>query len=132
MNNWFNLPALGAMIFGRRMGCVTSESTNKMYQIDQFVKCIRDIFVESTNLQVIPPMLAYKLKLPIWKRFERAASKALELGFKYVNDNVHQSLNGNSGVLKQMIHTGAMDMDLKDISRIIVDMFIASADTVSK
>lgn len=111
------------------MGCVSANSPQRMHQNDEFVDCIRKIFIESTKLQVISPSLAHRLNLPVWKRFEQAASKSLELGLKYVTDNTAHNRTGQDGVLKQMMTNGEMSME--EISRIIVDMFIAGADTVS-
>lgn len=69
------------MIFGRRMGCVSSsEAKSNLPDIHEFVHCVQQIFVHTAKMQVISPKLAYNLKLPTWKRFEEAAGKALQLG----------------------------------------------------
>lgn len=74
------------MIFGRRLGCVEStESANaasavKPESIHEFVSCVQQIFTESANLEITPPEAAEALGLPMWKRFEHAAGRALELG----------------------------------------------------
>lgn len=68
------------MIFGRRLGCVSPVSQGTLPDIHEFVNCVQQIFVESANMLSIPPKLAHYLKLPVWKRFEKAAGKALDLG----------------------------------------------------
>lgn len=77
--------ALGAMIFGRRLGCIPTKNNaeaadNSTLSIHEFVDCVQNIFIESANMQLMPPKLAYRLKLPVWRRFEKAAGRALELG----------------------------------------------------
>ena len=74
------------MIFGRRLGCVSSsQDKSNLPDIHEFVNCVQQIFVQSANMQLIPPKMAHYLKLPVWKRFEEAAGKALELGKQQVN-----------------------------------------------
>ena len=51
-----------------------------MDRIHEFVHCIQQLFVESSKMTMIPAKLAFKLKLPVWRRFERAAERALSLG----------------------------------------------------
>lgn len=83
MTNLGKCTALGSMIFGRRLGCVAingDDKTKPLPDIHEFVQCVQQIFVESAIMTLIPPQLAYKLNLPVWRRFESAAGKALELG----------------------------------------------------
>ena len=71
------------MIFGKRLGCVANESIPASLGVDtihEFVQCIRQLFVESAQMTVIPAKLAYSLNLPVWRRFVGAAEKALTLG----------------------------------------------------
>ena len=75
------------MVFGRRLGCLTASPSSRKSTGDQeeecvheFVRCVKDLFVESTKMTVLPAKMAYKLNLPIWRRFMAAAGRALELG----------------------------------------------------
>lgn len=70
--------ALGAMIFGRRLGCVSSN--NDSANIHEFVHCVQQIFSESAKMAMVSPKLACALRLPMWRRFENAAGRALDLG----------------------------------------------------
>lgn len=131
----YSLLALGTMIFGRRLGCITPQPSSALPDIHEFVNCVQRIFIESSNMQLIPPKLAHYFRLPVWRRFEDAASKALDLAFQYVNENARQINNNddessmnNQGIIKQLMNDGHMQLD--EISRIIVDLFIAAADTV--
>lgn len=72
--------ALGTMIFGRRLGCVVKEGTSKAETIHEFVQCIRQLFVESSKMIVLPARVASSLQSPVWKRFCTAAERALTLG----------------------------------------------------
>lgn len=129
------------MIFGRRLGCITPQPSSALPDIHEFVNCVQRIFVESANMQLIPPKLAHSFRLPVWRRFESAANNALDLAFQYVDENARQikkeSNNNNpnnnqnitnQGIIKQLLN--GCDMKLDEISRIIVDLFIAAADTV--
>lgn len=83
------------MIFGRRLGCIPSKNNvtpvDSSLSIHEFVDCVQNIFIESANMQLMPPKLAYRLKLPVWRRFEKAAGRALELGkLTKRNDNTWQ------------------------------------------
>ncbi|XP_046915997.2 cytochrome P450 315a1, mitochondrial [Dermatophagoides farinae] len=133
--NW-SIESLGTMIFGRRLGCITPQPSSALPDIHEFVNCVQRIFIESSNMQLIPPKLAHYFRLPVWRRFEDAASKALDLAFQYVNENARQINNNddessmnNQGIIKQLMNDGHMQLD--EISRIIVDLFIAAADTTS-
>lgn len=80
------------MIFGRRLGCVAIKddaSAQPIANIHEFVHSVQQIFVESANMQLIPPKLAYRLNLPVWKRFVRAAGQALALGRHSQNQAHH-------------------------------------------
>lgn len=123
--------ALGTMIFGRRLGCVSSsQDKTNLPDIHEFVHCVQQIFVQSANMTLIPPKVAHYLNLPVWKRFEEAASKALDLASLYVTENARQSnFDSGNGIIRQLMTDGEIALD--EISRIIVDLFIAAADTVS-
>ncbi|OQR70920.1 cytochrome P450-like [Tropilaelaps mercedesae] len=84
--NW-SIESLGAMIFGRRLGCVPTrragdgaELSLRADAMHEFVNCVQQIFAESAKMAMISPKLASSLRLPMWKRFEKAAERALELG----------------------------------------------------
>lgn len=75
------------MIFGRRLGCVVSEGTSKAETIHEFVQCIRQLFVESSKMIVLPARVAASLQSPVWKRFCAAAERALTLGKESQRNN---------------------------------------------
>lgn len=121
------------MIFGRRLGCISSSDKSNLPDIHEFVHCVQQIFVQSANMTLIPPKMAHYLKLPVWKRFEEAAGKALDLAFQYVDENARQidtQDESSQGIIRQLMSDGEIALD--EISRIIVDLFIAAADTVSR
>ncbi|KPM05989.1 cytochrome P450-like protein 15 [Sarcoptes scabiei] len=123
--------ALGTMIFGRRLGCIANISQNASPNIHEFVHCVQQIFIESANMQLIPAKLANLLRLPMWNRFEIAAGKALDLANQYVEENAKQidiKCQQNGGIIQQIFKNSEIKLD--EISRIVVDLFIAAADTV--
>ncbi|XP_076335674.1 cytochrome P450 315a1, mitochondrial-like [Tachypleus tridentatus] len=130
--NW-SIDSLGTMIFGRRLGCVTSDS--KIGNIHEFVHCVQQIFTESAHMTMIPPRFACWLKLPVWRRFVQAADRALGLAKTYVEDNVKDIFSKAEagepveGVLSQMLLEDKIEQD--EIVRIVTDLFLAAADTTS-
>lgn len=88
--NW-SIESLGTMIFGRRLGCVPTQhdlnlainsdsSQQPLEKMHDFVECVQQIFIESARMTMIPPKVAHKMNLPVWRRFTSAAGKALALG----------------------------------------------------
>lgn len=79
------------MIFGRRLGCISTaqhntetEASVRPESIHEFVSCVQQIFAESAKMTTVSPKLASVLRLPMWRNFERAAGRALELGELFV------------------------------------------------
>lgn len=128
-----SIEAIGSMMFGRRMGCISRGGDQTQHvDVQEFVKCVQQIFVQTCDMQLIPPKLAYALRLPIWKRFEYAVDRSLELAAKFVEENARCTANGdstNQGILTKLINDGEIPID--EIGDIIVDLFIAAADTTS-
>ncbi|XP_023243581.1 cytochrome P450 315a1, mitochondrial-like [Centruroides sculpturatus] len=129
--NW-SIESLGTMIFGRRLGCVQAE---KLGDIHEFVHCVQQIFLESARMTMIPPRLASLLNLPVWKRFVKAANRALELAQSYVEENVTEIIKKANtgepveGILSQLLLKDKIEGE--EIVRIITDLFLAAADTTS-
>lgn len=130
--NW-SIESLGAMIFGRRLGCVAK--TSDMETIHEFVHCVQQIFSESAKMSMISPRLAYKLNLPVWRRFVKAAGRALELAREYVETNVKSiadqtaTTSCKQGILGQLLLQG--NISEEELVRIVADLFLAAADTTS-
>lgn len=135
--NW-SIESLGAMIFGRRLGCVSPQATESSESIHEFVHCVQQIFYESANMAMVSPKLASTLRLPMWRRFEKAAGRALELAREYVEQNVTElsdaransasSIEGSS-LIAQLLQTS--NISAEELVRIVTDLFLAAADTTS-
>lgn len=65
-------------MFGRRLGCVALPGQTS--EMEKFVHYVQKIFGESAKMSLFSPELAAKLRLPVWRRFEEAADKALKIG----------------------------------------------------
>ncbi|KAH6934046.1 hypothetical protein HPB50_019788 [Hyalomma asiaticum] len=131
--NW-SIESLGAMIFGRRLGCIAHSSS--MDNVHEFVHCVQQIFNESAKMSMFSPRLAYRLRLPVWRRFVRAAGRALELARDYVEENVKaiakdpsSTAQHNQGILSQLLLNEKISED--ELVRIVTDLFLAAADTTS-
>lgn len=68
--------------------CDQQESFDKHQKIskmqEDFNSAVRDIFIETGNMQLFPAKLAHKLNLPVWRRFVEANNKALEIGKLFI------------------------------------------------
>nr|QFU80946.1 cyp315a1 [Eotetranychus kankitus] len=135
--NW-SIESLGTMIFGRRLGCVeTSDElkckTNKIEKVHLFVQCVQQLFVESAKMTLLPARLAQRFNLPVWQRFMEAAGQALTMARGYVEENIAASrddpANGSRGVLEMLLAQPRIDQE--EVISIIVDLFLAAADTTS-
>lgn len=131
--NW-SIESLGAMIFGRRLGCIAHNSS--MDNVHEFVHCVQQIFNESAKMSMFSPRLAYRLRLPVWRRFVRAAGRALELARDYVEENVKaiakdpsSGAQHNQGILSQLLLNEKISEE--ELVRIVTDLFLAAADTTS-
>lgn len=131
--NW-SIESLGAMIFGRRLGCIAQTCT--MDNVHEFVYCVQQIFKESANMSMISPRVAYRLGLPVWRRFVNAAGRALELATDYVKENVDDITKEleaggpiNQGILSQLLLNEKITET--ELVRIVTDLFLAAADTTS-
>ncbi|XP_065309170.1 cytochrome P450 315a1, mitochondrial [Dermacentor albipictus] len=131
--NW-SIESLGAMIFGRRLGCIAQ--TSSMDNVHEFVHCVQQIFNESAKMSMFSPRLAYRLRLPVWRRFVRAAGRALELARDYVEENVKaiakdpsSAARHNQGILSQLLLNEKISEE--ELVRIVTDLFLAAADTTS-
>ncbi|KAH9376664.1 hypothetical protein HPB48_005875 [Haemaphysalis longicornis] len=127
--NW-SIESLGSMIFGRRLGCIAQ--TSSMDNVHEFVYCVQQIFNESANMSMISPRVAYRLRLPVWRRFVKAAGRALELGKQEIG--VHGSAVSNLtqqpiSILSQLLFNE--NMTETELIRIVTDLFLAAADTTS-
>ncbi|KAG1701333.1 Cytochrome P450 315a1, mitochondrial [Nymphon striatum] len=138
----WSIESLGSMIFGRRMGCYANSSSDdnsfqmRPEEMEKFVHDVQQIFVESAAMSVFPPRLAKKYNLPMWTRFVEAVGSALEVAKGYVNESlkdvVEKSKRGEPvhGVLSKLLAKDG-EIEESEIVRIVIDLFIAAADTTS-
>ncbi|XP_076344520.1 cytochrome P450 315a1, mitochondrial-like isoform X2 [Tachypleus tridentatus] len=129
----WSIDCLGTMISGRRLGCVMP--TCKGENIHDLVHCVQQIFIESAQMTMISPRVAYQLKLPVWRRFMKAADRALELARSYVKDNIKELSSKYEmgqpieGVLSRLLFLDKLDEE--EVVRIVADLLVAAADTTS-
>lgn len=94
---------------------------------------LQRLFENSARLTLFPPSLAAKLRLNVWKGFEKSAFEALQTANDLTESCLErltkkkQDKNGHSIVssLQQQ------NVALVDIQRIVADLFLAAADTVN-
>ncbi|XP_022667996.1 cytochrome P450 315a1, mitochondrial-like isoform X2 [Varroa destructor] len=138
----WSIESLGAMIFGRRLGCISTaqhntetEASVRPESIHEFVSCVQQIFAESAKMTTVSPKLASVLRLPMWRNFERAAGRALELARQLVEENVHKlnsvshggvHTEAGSSLIAQLIES---NISAEELVSIVADLFLAAADT---
>uniref|UniRef100_T1JAE9 Cytochrome P450 n=1 Tax=Strigamia maritima TaxID=126957 RepID=T1JAE9_STRMM len=132
--NW-SLECLGDFIFGRRMGCVSSEvnSSSVDDEIHTFVQSVQQIFIESAEMTTLPPRLAYYLNLNVWKRFQSAVTSALTISLveNKIREIVVKAETGEpvDGFLAKLLLEDQIEEE--ELVRIVTDLFLAAADTTS-
>ncbi|KAF8787483.1 cytochrome P450 315a1, mitochondrial-like [Argiope bruennichi] len=129
--NW-SVETVGTAVMGRRMGFVSPPGTENKMQ--EFVHQVQQIFKESAKLAVVSADFASKFRLPVWKRFEKAADAALEMARSFVEERIaeinNQVASGEKveGILKRMIDH---NLPTNEIVNIVADLILAAADTTS-
>lgn len=96
-------------------------------ELDNLGTIIHRIFATTTDLQLLPATLSYRLGLSRWKRFEDSVTQALTS----TEDLVRQILNGNpseDGLLSKMTKE---EIDERLIVRIVTDLILAAGDTTA-
>lgn len=129
--NW-SIESTGSMLFGCRMGCVPLESQAEADpRANELVEYVAQMFAETSNFQLIPVRLAHKLKLSTWKRFEKATTGMLQVANLYASENLERVRKqpDSRSMLADMMKLESLSRD--EISRSLVDLIIAAADTTS-
>lgn len=128
----WSIESTGLMLFGNRMGCVANELMgDKISSADELVSNVSSMFAETSRFQVLPVQLAHRLNLNVWRRFELATSNMIRIANDYAIRNIKQLKKERSGqsLIKKVLNSGALSEE--EISRSVVDLIIAAADTTS-
>ncbi|GAB6030307.1 hypothetical protein CHUAL_005980 [Chamberlinius hualienensis] len=105
----WSIESLCTMIFGKRIGCLSQTSSK---DIETFVDSTQHIFMESAKMTMIPPKLAYKLRLP-----------------SLVEDTVAEmDVTKDDSMLAHLLNE---NVDQETLVRIVTDLIVAAADTTS-
>lgn len=92
---------------------------------------LHSLFEHSARMTLISPSLASKLKLGVWKEFERTATSALETALQLTDACLDQDRNEVGDVCIVAL-LQEQKVARKDIQRIVADLFLAAADTVRR
>jgi len=101
----------------------------------EFNESVRQIFIETGNLQLFPAKIAQKLNLSVWRRFVEANDKALEIAKNYVEENIRENNeikdedSKRVGILNELLKNS--DLKGPHLNSIITDLFLAATDTTS-
>ncbi|CAA2962123.1 cytochrome P450 315a1, mitochondrial [Olea europaea subsp. europaea] len=128
----WSIESTGYMLFGDRMGCIPSETTPESdSRAQMLVENVANMFTETSRLQVIPVKLAHRLNLGVWKRFEQASSTMIQLANEYVEENMMKQRNlvKQNSIMRKLLGFGSLSEG--EVSRSMVDLIIAAADTTS-
>lgn len=137
------------VIINLMVGCPSSLHDQQLNQlVDEFAKTVKHLFETSAKLMSIPPQLADKFHLKIWKDFESCAKNSIELcmiicfvrfpgnffnlilvfsarKLIYILNN--QVKCDDVGLLRKM---KAQNINEEMIGRLFADLIIAAGDTV--
>lgn len=128
----WSIEATGLMLFGCRMGCIPFELQERSdSRAAKLVRHVANMFAETSNFHVLPPRLAQRFNLGPWKRFKEASDGMIGLASDYASEFIRRARESddNPSLLKDLLDLNAMDD--AEISRSMVDLIIAAADTTS-
>ncbi|XP_076064622.1 cytochrome P450 family protein sad [Oratosquilla oratoria] len=134
MYKW-SIESLGVFLFGGRLGLLKEGGGQEDVWMEEFMDAVHGIFKETTSMGVVPPTLARALKLPTWRRFVASVDKGLKQGRQLVQWGISAShqrhLRGDppQSILDLLLYRD--NMEEETLHRIIIDLFLAAADTTS-
>lgn len=132
LDKW-SIESTGFMLFGSRIGCIpTNGSPILDSKADELVKHVTNMFAETSKFQILPVKLAHKFKLKSWKKFEESSTKMIEIATCYAKHHITKIRNNENApdsLLKDILTLDTLTDD--EISRSLVDLIIAAADTTS-
>lgn len=118
-------------MFGEKVGLNRSMLDS---HLPDMVRNLQALFEYSAQLTLVPPSLAAKLELKVWKNFEQSARNALKIAetltitclneLKVVEKETTEPAEC---VVTSLSESG---MTQADIQRIVADLILAAADTV--
>lgn len=114
--------------FGRTIG-LDREIVDKY--VPGIAHHIQNLFESSARLTLLPPSLAAKLQLDVWQCFEKSALGALKSANKLTKTCLERLAADDENGSSIVSSLREQNVNLVDIQRIVVDLFLAAADTVS-
>jgi len=98
---------------------------------DGFYQLTQDYWEGNMAMQIIPPSLAHKLRLPLWSKFETAISRMLDIGRRWTEmateDLLDPNFKGSGGFLHIMIQE--YNNPEEETARRIFSDFIAALES---
>lgn len=128
----WSIESTGYMLFGDRINCICGDPNTKPdLRAEELVRNVSEMFSQTSKLQLIPVELAYKLNLATWRRFEKASTKMVQIAAEFTNEFIDRAKRSNldRSLIGDLMKTKALSND--EISRSVVDLIIAAADTTS-
>lgn len=96
-------------------------------QIDAFAEVVQHIFDDTVPFSSISPSLAHKLRLNVWRKFEKSVTDTLDIAEEIIDYGCNQC-HSDDGLLSEM---KALGMTSHMIKRIFIDFVIAAGDTTA-
>ena len=127
----WSIESTGFMLFGQRMGCIPIRGDTQDRRAGELVENVANMFRETSKFQVLPVKLAQRLNLKPWRRFELASTKMLEIANNYAIEYIAKAResDANQSIVNDLLGLNSLTDD--EISRSMVDLIIAAADTTS-
>ncbi|KAG5682583.1 hypothetical protein PVAND_011928 [Polypedilum vanderplanki] len=115
-------------ILNLMLGSSTSEQTDREFdaKVWEFVNVVKKIFETSSKLMSIPPRLADKINMKVYKEFESYAHKSITLSRSLISILSNDMQSSENGLLRKMKSQNLSD---EVIVRIFSDLIIAAGDT---
>lgn len=87
---------------------------------------VSSVFESSVKLQLMPAVVAAKLRLPAWRRFASSVSEALSASTLLVTTLLE--LPASDGILQRMVEE---KLQREEIVKLVADLIIAAGDTTA-
>uniref|UniRef100_A0AAT9UTI4 Cytochrome P450 315A1 n=1 Tax=Maconellicoccus hirsutus TaxID=177089 RepID=A0AAT9UTI4_MACHI len=132
-NELYNLSLIFIMSFAFG-SCFHENADVFLPRIRQLSAVVREIFLHSVKLSVIPATLAMSLNLKIWSDFSQAVGQSVRYTTDLLNELISykKKKEEDEDADGVVFHLMKRKIDANTLQRIVVDLIMAAGDTVRK
>uniref|UniRef100_A0A2P2HY86 Cytochrome P450 315a1, mitochondrial-like n=1 Tax=Hirondellea gigas TaxID=1518452 RepID=A0A2P2HY86_9CRUS len=128
----WSLESMFAVALGQRIGTFSCDEDSDAC-FNEFVDAIHNIFEQTAAMGQMPAAAAMEQQTDAWCKFSCACDTALDIASRYTTEAIRESHRRQTAgepsecLLDQLLYEDHLSQDM--VSRLIVDLFLAAADT---